>query len=252
MSLATEHDGKIAILPEGWTDANDGGLATDYLRIVGEDEPRVESEGWDTYRRTWGIFDTRSTAHLRKFLDRYRSGIFYIGHRITDILGHANDPLYEAAINTTLPQLWCQSVKPRCHGGIWLFECEYKGLLAPRDPVLKYTAAGEQQYAENVTINGTPRDRALIMESAVGFSHQYIIDLTLSPPDDFDTDLVGTAVAGPTGAPSVRASGWVSLPDPLFHYPYGWVFENLQTEKLTGVGVHLATAHYRYQYPFSP
>lgn len=131
--------------------------------------------------------------------------------------------------------------------GMYRVEATFKGIAADKPVVVSYGASAEQQSAEDVAVGFITYPKIVNHENAVTATARYVIeDLSQAP-----TDLVGSSQT-PVNAPGVGDSFWISLADPVTHFPNGWVLMGSNSEPLPGTTVAFITDSFqfiRYQTP---
>ena len=187
--------------------------------LWGPPEITPTDSGWDTIRAQY-VKDFRtstpSAANLRPF----------------DI-GDAIESL----------NFWVSGSQPNQLGGnIWVVTVTGKGIAASRPVKVSGRSTAEQQQGDNISGPGFTNKRAVVLESAPTVCIEYV-QVGGSPPTG-DVGLAGT----PAVAPAVRATVWDSLDDPLYHYPSGWVFMDIDWEQ--GPGNHAILIKEAWAYIF--
>lgn len=131
-------------------------------------------------------------------------------------------------------------------GGIWRANVSGKGLISTRPIRVTTGATVTQSNVENVTISGTHYDRAEIKEGTPTVDIEYALS-------GFDPPLASVGLAGtPDWSPSVRASIWSTIENPLYHFPNGWVLMECTAEQLLDLSLWLVRERWAYVFAWSP
>lgn len=196
-----------------------------------EDRGDVNSEGWDTLHLTVAA-ELTTGLNSQDLATRWQAGTKPTGW----------DSMYVV------------SSRPRCIlGALYAYDLTCHGLLAPQELKLRISAASDQQQAETISVPGVGLVRRLqVDESSPTVEILYARDDGPGP-----TDLVGGPVSTSTAAflnatAPPRTSVWASLPDPLYHYPNGWVLDAVDSDNIPGTTVHFVRERCRYQHTYSP
>jgi hypothetical protein len=159
----------------------------------------------------------------------------------------AADDFALGAVTVSGRNFWTVGVKPKQLGhGFWSCDVIGKGWLNTKAIKVSGGTTVIQQQAENVVV-GTygliPRFSGL--EIAPSVNIEYIVN---GDPPTADVGLAGT----PDFAPSVRASSWASIADPLQTFPFGWVLVDLQYDRLPGTSITLVRETWAYIFRYAP
>ena len=213
--------------------AADAGLNVWHLT---EDVGQASEDSWDTWSGAYTLFATAGKSKEELLED------WPVGKK----LGDSN--------------LWVTARRPLVlASGIYKMQIEAKGLLEARGYKVNYRSFANKQSPTNpVTISGVGTyPKATVSESDIAATYTTIL-LDESPP----TENVGEAMEAPWGSetavfPEHRASNWETLIDPHFHFPNGWVFEDLEAEGLIAPegmvsGVWLVRMGFRFVHAFTP
>lgn len=151
---------------------------------------------------------------------------------------------------------WVQNIGMPVHrgGGLWEVTVNYKGLshivgvvTAPQRLIVTTNASGNEQSVSPAIINGISLDQVSIHQNSITATARYIV----IAGDVGQSENVGTAQT-PPNPPASPPSFWLSIADPVYHYPNGWVLMSSDVEPLPGTGVGIVTDNYQYIQEFTP
>jgi hypothetical protein len=154
---------------------------------------------------------------------------------------------------------WVVGVHPSCLGGnIWQVEITAHGMMTGRPFKIRIHSSAESQSFTDVSV-GPPFwphavfvNKGTVLEAQPTIHASYVL-IGQEPP----TDRLGRAGAEyqvpPLDLP-VRPSVWTSIVNPTFHFPHGWVFADLDVDRLSGTDtpVSLVTEIWNYRYLATP
>lgn len=143
------------------------------------------------------------------------------------------------------PGTWrCVTAQPeQMYGPFWRCNVEAKGLLAAKDPVVRWNTGSSSFTADNVTIpvEGLVGHAAGRMPE-VGVEISQVVFGTKPT-----TDAPGTMMIPPEPRPTSPTNwwSWISAEIAVYHYPYGWTLENIDADRITA---NLWWATWKYTY----
>lgn len=139
---------------------------------------------------------------------------------------------------------------PVCLGGnLWRVPVTYKGYAAAKGTHVTYGTSAEQQSAENIFITGVGTfAKVSIHQNTPTVTARYI---STDFESDARTDDVGK-VQTPPQAPTDPDNFWLSLVDPVYHYPNGWVLMSSDADPLPGTTVAWITDTYQFIQNYTP
>lgn len=121
---------------------------------------------------------------------------------------------------------WCDGSQPaQLVGNIWLVWVTGVGISGSRPLKVRLHSSSETQQGGAVeSLDWVGAQPAVVRESAPSVTIEYV-QVGGDPP----SDLVGLA-GTPAFEPAVRDSVFESIGDPLYHWPSGWVFDDIDCE----------------------
>lgn len=180
--------------------------------------PEATESGWDRLRARY-VKDYGATTKQ--------------GHQVAAEFG-----IGEATVSGQ--NFWTVGIQPvQLGANIWACDLVGHGILESR-PIKVRGRSGVEQQQGTGDIPGHIGVRALVLESAPTVEISYVQVGGLPP-----TDLVGLA-GTPAFVPAVRSSVFTGITNPLYHYPYGWVFMDIDWDMIPGGAAYLITEIWAY------
>lgn len=154
---------------------------------------------------------------------------------VCDFKGTAKTPLEVAAafplgIRYGTEDFWLRSGTPeRLGGNVWRFAAHYEGRISTDKPMsVRMQSTNEVFSIDSLTYSTYSGVPANVREASPTVQLGYVLVGTAPP-----TDLVGLAGA-PAISPSVRAGFWGSLSAQRVNFPSGWIFTDVDADKIAG------------------
>jgi hypothetical protein len=133
---------------------------------------------------------------------------------------------------------WLRSGTPeRLGGNVWRFAAHYEGRISAAKPLSVRMQSTQEVFSiASLTYSPYFTDAPVnVRECSPSVEIGYVL-VNASPP----TNQVGLSGA-PAVSPAVRGGFWGSLTDPKFNFPFGWVFTDVDSDKIAGA---TPEAHY--------
>jgi hypothetical protein len=137
---------------------------------------------------------------------------------------------------------WLRAGTPECAGGnVWRFAAHYEGRISTGKPLsVAFQSTQEVFSIASLTFGAFTDAPVNVRECSPTVEIGYVLVGSLPP-----TGLVGLA-GSPAVSPAVRTGIWGSLSDPRYNYPSGWIFTDVQSDKLAGANIGGAPAQVHY------
>jgi hypothetical protein len=185
--------------------------------------PEVTESGWDTLRAKYWA---------------------YLGFAATGVTTAGDFPVGGVSV-AGLNFRTVRSV-PRCvGGGIWEMDVFGHGYTDISRIKVRGGSRASTQTAENIVTDVGTIPRFTGLEATPTVTIEYV---TTGLPATNQVGLGGT----PAVAPSVRASAWTALANPMQHFPNGWVMTGIDFDRLPNTTWHLAQEQWEYIFRYSP
>ncbi len=133
---------------------------------------------------------------------------------------------------------WIRSGVPeRLGGNVWRFKAHYEGRISDTKPMSVRMMSTQEVFSiASLTYGFLFTDAPVnVRECSPSVQLGYVL-VGSGPP----TNLVGLA-GSPAVSPAVRSGYWGYLTDPKFNFPSGWVFTDVDSDKIAGA---TPEAHY--------
>ena len=194
------------------------GLADNVPQAISGLEIREASDGWDSASQTF----------LLKI-----SG--------TNIGGAIDEHFPRWTSHPSFSQLYLKPPRYREIGGnTWEVDAEYQGVTYDRGFQQKIKCFGESSSGENISLTQDIQDlgypafvaKLKLEQVVISVETTYISTsvpslLKVKLPVDF-----AKLPAGHPGVPTAPTSFWLSIQDPTYVYPSGWLLDNLEPEQM--------------------
>ncbi|WP_395737417.1 hypothetical protein [Prosthecobacter sp.] len=138
---------------------------------------------------------------------------------------------------------WLRGGTPERRGGnVWTFKAHYEGRISNTKPLSVRMQSTQEVFSiESLTVSGLFTNAPVnVRECSPSVEISYVL-VGSSPP----TNLVGLA-GSPAVSPAVRSAVWGSLADPRFNYPSGWVFTDVDSDRIAGAKISGTDAEVHY------
>jgi hypothetical protein len=143
------------------------------------------------------------------------------------------------------------TAKPaRMSGPFWRLEVEARGVIAAKDPKIRWITGSTSSSGEDVTVPGGVglKPKVATDQPEVGVEIGYLSTSsspTLAAP--------GTAITPPTPRPSNPTNVWAALPadKAVYNYPNGWVLKGTDTDRIVA-NLWWITERYSYVFDVTP
>ena len=214
-----------------------GALLTELAMQLGDEEPQITAEGWDTLLQHWYIRTPNFTAEDC-------ANLFITG---SQLLGR---------------NWWIQDSKPSpVAAGLWKADVTCKGWAKDKPVAIKVGSAAEQQQANNIEAPSawdsfgdvtayTNFAKVETHENTITVSASYLVpDITASGVSK--SGLVGKKQTPPITI-DVPPTIWAWLTIYVYHWPQGWVLMGSEQDRLPGCNAALVTDQYKYIRARSP
>jgi len=170
-------------------------------------------DGFDTCDVTW-VCDFKATVKT--------------GAQIAALSNFAQGTQYGST------DFWLRTIAPQRMGGnVWMVKAHYEGRVSSSKPRhVKMLSNTEVFNIASLTMAGLFTDAPVnVRECSPSVEIGYV--LVGSEPPTASVGLVGS----PSVAPSVRSGYWGDLTDPRFNFPAGWLFADVDGDRLDGAVV---------------
>jgi hypothetical protein len=186
-------------------------------------QPEVTESGWDTIRARYLAYKGQTENGAGLADDFPRGGVTVAGLNFRTVRAQPS-PL---------------------GGGIWAMEVYGHGFVDGTKIKVTGGSRASTQTAENVITDVGTIPRFTGLEATPTVTIEYF---TTGAPE---TNLVGLG-GTPAVAPSVRSSAWTALPNPMQHFPNGWVMTGMDFDRLANTSWHLVAEQWEYIFRYSP
>jgi hypothetical protein len=126
---------------------------------------------------------------------------------------------------------WLRAAMPeRVGGNVWRMMAHYEGRISGSKPIsVRFISNGEVFSIDSLTYTGLFTDAPVnVREASPSVTLGYVL-VDATPP----THLVGMS-GTPAVSPAVRSGFWGYLSAPRFNFPFGWIFDDIDADKIAG------------------